>query len=189
MSAFTRLKADFATNWTTILVGWNGLGALSPWPDRWKEFPPLLGADEIVNYAYERLSLSPVAEEDKIMIELLALNLQREPRETVKELLTRLSNLSQGDMLFELRKWRLILLEELLDHLPEDSTYALLALTEFWQNFGFPTDSPHEVQGRDNSISPSEYYQKENLQRLLNRHRTWIQEERATIKSRENIRE
>ena len=58
-----------------------------------------------------------------------------------------------------------------------------MALTEFWQNFGFPTDSPHEVQGRVNEITPLEYYDDQNLQRLLSRHRAWIQEEKAALRT------
>jgi hypothetical protein len=66
--------------------------------------------------------------------------------------------------------------------MPEDPLYGLLALTEFWQSFGFPSDSPHVIQGRGNTISPAEYFQQNNLNRLLSLHRKWIQQEKALIK-------
>ncbi|HEU4388194.1 MAG TPA: DUF2247 family protein, partial [Blastocatellia bacterium] len=68
-----------------------------------------------------------------------------------------------------------------LNNLPQDAVYGLVALTEFWQGFGFPPDSPHEVQGRGNTITPLDYYQQENLVRLLACHRAWIKEEKIAI--------
>ncbi len=121
MSTFAKLKANFDTNWTTILVGWNGLGAFSPWPDRADEFPPLLSVDELTAYANERLaSSSDVAEED-LIVKLLSLNLHTESRKKIRDILTQLSDLSGGDQAFEIRKWRLILLEELLENIPKDA--------------------------------------------------------------------
>jgi len=181
MSAFAKLRAEFDTNWTTILVGWSGLGVLSAWPDRWGEFPPLLSADEVAADADERLASSADTTEQNLIVELLSLDLRTESRETIRGFLQRLSDLDRGDPAIELRKWRLILLEQVLGVMPQDALYGLMALTEFWQSFGFPSDSPHEVQGRGNAITPPEYYQQENLRRLLARHRAWIDDERAAI--------
>lgn len=185
MSAFEKIKANFNTNWTTVLVGWNGLGMLSPWPDRWNEFPPLISADEISAYAYEKLASSSSSVEQDLIVALLSVGLQTESRESVKVLLTPLSDLSKGDPSIELRKWRLILLEDVLVNMPKDAVYGLLSLTEFWQNFGFPSNSPHDVQGRGNTITPSEYYQDENLHRLVDRHRTWLEDEKAVLKKQQ----
>ena len=184
MSAFEKIKVTFDTNWTTVLVGWNGLGVLSPWPGRWVEFSPLISPDEIAAYAEERLAFSSSSIEQELIVGLLSSNLRTESRETVKVLLIPLSDLSSADPGIELRKWRLILLEDVLANMPKDPTYGLLALSEFWQQFGFPSDSPHEVQGRGNEINPSEYYQAANLQQLLDRHRVWIQQERSVLKTR-----
>ena len=74
------------------------------------------------------------------------------------------------------------LLEEVLENLPPDPLHGLMALSEFWQTFGFPADGPHEVQGRENAVTPTEYYQQENLTRLLARHYAWIKEERARLR-------
>lgn len=181
MSTFEELKVAFDVNWMTVLVGWNGLGGLSPWPDRWVEFPPLMSADEIAAYADEKLaSLSNLVEQD-LIVALLSPDLRNESREAVKNLLTPLSDLSGSDLGIELRKWRLVLLEETLASMPKDALHGLMALSEFWQNFGFPSDSPHEVQGRGNTVGPSEYYQQDNLDRLVARHRAWIEKEKAAL--------
>src|SRR5579862_506926 len=148
MSTFAELRAAFGVNWTTVLVGWNGLGVLSPWPGRWTEFPPLLSADEVAAYADEMLTSSADPTEQDLIVKLLSLNPRTESRETVKDILSRLSDLDGSDPAIELRKWRLVILEQVLKEMPHDALYGLMALTEFWQSFGFPSDSPHEVQGR-----------------------------------------
>jgi hypothetical protein len=181
MSAFTKLKASFDINWTTILVGWNGLGVFSPWPDRWDEFPPLLSADELAAYADERLASSSDVAEENLILQLTLLNLRTESRGTIRDLLMCLSDLSGCDSSCEVRKWRVILLEDLLENIPSDPLHGLIALTEFWQNFGFPPDSPHEVQGKGNTVNPADYYQESNYQRAVSRHKAWIEQEKAEL--------
>lgn len=181
MSTFEKLGAIFDVSWTTVLVGWNGLGVLSPWPDRWTTWPPLISAHDIAAYADKRLSRCSGRELDLTVV-LVASGLQRETREEIKDLLTPLSKLDGGDPQVELRKWRLVLLEETLVSMPKDALHGLMALTEFWQSLGFPSDSPHVIQGRGNTITASEYYQEENLNQIITRHRSWIEDEKASLK-------
>ena len=185
MSAFEELKAAFGANWATVLVGWNGLGVLSPWPDRWTEFPPLILPSEIAAYADERLAASSEPEEQQLIVAISTIDLQTESREMIRGLLLPLSELDGRDPEIELRKWRVVLLEQVLEEMPQEALYGLMALTEFWLSFGFPSDSPHDVQGRGNTISPSEYYQQDNLDRLVARHRAWIENERTALRKQE----
>ncbi len=182
MSPFARLGKQFAVNWTTILVGWKGLGVFSPWPARSAEFPPLLSADELAAYANECLASSSDVAEDDLVVSLLSLDLHTESRETITEHLARLSDLHGCDPSREVRKWRVVLLEDLLGNIPSGPLYGLIALTEFWQNFGFPPDSPHEVQGKGNTVSPADYYQESNYQKLVSRHKAWIEQEKAGLR-------
>lgn len=181
MSPFTRFKRQFVVNWTTVLVGWKGLGVFSPWPTHSTDFPPLLSADELATYANERLASSSSAAEDDLVVRLLSLDLHTVSRETITEHLTWLSDLCGFEPSSELRKWRVVLLEDLLDHIPSDPLYGLISLTEFWQNFGFPSDSPHEVQGKGSTLSPDDYYDENNYQRLVSRHKAWIEQEKAAL--------
>lgn len=181
MSAFATLRKEFTPNWTTIIVGWRGLGVLSPWPAHLSDFPPLLSTDEITVFANERLAVSEDAVEDDLIVRLLSLNMGDEPREIVAEHLAPLSDLCGGSSVLELRKWRVVLLEELLAHIPCEPLYGLMALSEFWQGLGFPSDGPHEVQGRESKLSPGDYYQESNYQRMIERHKVWIGEEKAML--------
>jgi len=179
------VRRSFGANWTTVLIGWNGLGMLSPWPGRWTEFPSLLSREEIVSYANERLERSSNSSTERdLVLRLLAADLPGETREEIKALLEPLSEASNGNPALELRKWRLVLLEQLLRDLPQGRpSSALVALTEFWQDFGFPGDSPHEVQGRDNTISPLDYYQQRTLDLALAKHLAWIDREKLELPS------
>ncbi len=181
MSAFTKLKLQFDVNWTTILVGWEGLGVFSPWPSQAADFPPLLTVDEVTDYANGRLALSTDAAEDDLILCLLSLDLHTENRETIAKYIAKLSGLHASDRSRELRKWRVVLLEEEVSNIPTDPLYGLIALTEFWQNFGFPADSPHEVQGKGNTIDPNDYYEERNFQRLVARHKKWIGQEKVEL--------
>lgn len=181
MSTFAKLKDAFNVNWTTILVGWKGLGVFSPWPERSDEFPSLISANEVSVYAGDRLAITSNPVEDELIVRLFSLDLASESRQRIAAILKQLSDLDRGDPLIELRKWRLVLLEELLVSLPHDAIEGLVTLFEFWQEFGFPIDSPHMVQGRENTFTPEEYYHDDNFQRLIDSHRNWIRDERANL--------
>ncbi len=182
MSPFAKLRATYDTNWTTILVGWKGLGEFSPWSNRSDDFPSLLSVSELGAYAEERLASSSNAAQEELIVKLLSLDLNTERRQIVTGILVSMSHLDGGNPAFELRKWRLVLLEDLLESLPDDALNGLVALSEFWQSFGFPSDSPHVVQGRGNNLTPFEYYQDENLLQLVASHRMWMQEEKDRLK-------
>lgn len=183
MTAFEMLVDAFGTNWTTLLVGWNGLGVLSPWPNRKDEHPPLLTRSEIASYADKVLEAASDSSQLELLTRLSLLDLNDESKEDIGRILEQLAKQESANPAFELRKWRVILLERLLCRLPADPLYALIELTEFWQTFGYPPDSPHIVQGRGNQITPNEYYTTENLNRILARHRDWIKRETGTLRS------
>lgn len=182
MTAFESLRDAFDINWTTILVGWNGLGTLSPWPERKDEFPPLLSRAEIASYADQSLAAAMESSQQELVIKLSLPDQNDERREDVARILQQLSKQERHDPELELRKWRFVLLERVLRDLPADPLCALIALSEFWLNFGGPRDSPHEVQGRGNTITPADYYTPQNLREILARHRQWIEKEKAILR-------
>ena len=189
MSAFTELDETFGANWTTVLVGWNGLGILSPWPERWTESPPLLSAKEVASYAYRVLDTAVDPAEQALVVELLSQDLSTSQRETIRDILHQLSSLVNSDPATEVRKWRLVLLEQTLRELPKDAVHGLATLSDFWQDFGFPSDSPHVVQGRGNNVSPLEYYREDYFHKLLEAHYTWIQHEKASLDNKKRCQE
>ena len=153
---------------------------MSPWPERWTEFPSLLTVKELEDYALERLTSSDSPAELTAIADLTDVGSKR--REEIASELSPLARSDSGDPVFELRKWRLAILQETIENLPSDPTYALLALTEFWNSFGFPSDAPQKTREMGSSIRPAEYFRQENVDRLLQSHREWMANEIDAIK-------
>lgn len=81
------------------------------------------------------------------------------------------------DELFEGRKIRLAIVYNGLKKKNTKFIDGLIELTELWDKLGFPSDMPHIVQGRNNTISPSEYYSQENYDELYNINYEWFKAE------------
>ena len=149
---------------TTVLAGWRGIGHL----------PRLLVAEEVRAWAQE--ALENASEESlKLLADIAFYSAHDE--EALSQGLEKLAEMEQGSMEREARKWQLVLLKEILDELPHDPLYGLLELTDFWSQFDFPSDSPHEVQGRGNHMQPQEYYTRKNFERLVKKHKDWLNTE------------
>ena len=54
---------------------------------------------------------------------------------------------------------------------------GLMGLTELWLELGYTADSPHIIQGKDNSISPMEYYTDSNYNYLYEKNKHWLKDE------------
>ena len=153
--------AGLPIGWGTLLVGWDGPG----------KHGRLLNADQVFSFA------------EPLMADL--------PAETVAGLadpdelprvLRELARREGANRDHDVRKWRLVMLKRAMAELPKDPVYGLIALTEFWERFDFPSDSPHVVQGRGNQISPAEYFTAESYRRILDDHERWIRDEEADLK-------
>ena len=54
---------------------------------------------------------------------------------------------------------------------------GLMGLTELWLELGYTADSPHIIQGKDNNISPVEYYTEANYNYLYEKNKQWLRDE------------
>lgn len=104
----------------------------------------------------------------------------------ITELLKNVCELENIDTEISFKKWRLAVLEEIMNNLSHDCIYDLIELTDFWVSWGNPKNKPHIIQGLDSSISPNEYYTEKNLETILKAHRAWIIEEKQKINSDNN---
>ena len=180
MSIFIKLKNIFSVNWTTILVGWEGLGVFSPF--KWEDFPPLLTLDEVYEYCYEAIGKTDDTTEIGLIINALEFEKKTVERAFIRLLLQSLADLHHVDKVLELRKWRVILCAETLEKLQNEMTDDLASLKEFWMCFGFPKDSPMEYQGVGNNIRPEDFYTYANHKKVVSAHKTWVQNETQEIK-------
>jgi len=161
MSALDDFKtAGLPVNWRTLLVGWDGPG----------KHPSMLTLDDIRKYAAERLA------ESESLEDIVAIAVASDDEgEQVRGRLRALAARERSTVGEELRKWQIVLLARQLGELPTDPLYGLLALTEFWGQFDFPSDGPHVVQ----SPGATEYYTDRNYEYLVGKHRAWLDEQLA----------
>ena len=157
-------------NWRTLLTGLEGPA----------KYHPVVTLDDVCAFACEQLVVPTTPISEDAVASLVASS--DEPME-VHRLLRLFAEREKSDAELELRKWRLMLLRDIMSHLPGDPLYGLLALTEFWERFDFPPDSPHVVQGRGNHISPAAYFTEENYRDLVGKHHDWIEREAAALRT------
>lgn len=161
-------RAGLRVNWGTLLVGLRGPGA----------YPPLLTLGDIDAFASERMKSAPSSCDDAVDV---VVALGQGPGATQAELMKKVQA-EDIDLSAEVRKWQVVLLKLEMTRLPGQALYALIALTEFWERFAYPGDSPHVVQGRGNAITPNEYYTDQNLARTLQAHREWLERETRALR-------
>jgi hypothetical protein len=170
MSILEKMTSDnIAVNWSTILIGWYGPG----------NYDRQLSIADVAAYARELIEANP---EQPIAVLKLA-GARDDETALVESSLKQLAALEPYDETTEVRKWRLYLLRELEPALSDDPLYGLIALTEFWEKFDYPDDSPHVVQGRGNDQDPQQYYTPENFLNLRKLHREWMKGEEEFLKT------
>lgn len=77
----------------------------------------------------------------------------------------------------ENRKIRIVVVNKVLKNKNDNFINGLIELTELWIGLGYPADVPHIIQGRDNDISPTEYYTQENYDILFEKNKEWLTRE------------
>jgi hypothetical protein len=167
---FNTIRAKFPVNWLTLLIGWRGLG----------NHPKLIDLQDVRDFSADMLGSS--VNVDARVADLATLS--EADGDRVDSTLAALAGEGAYQYDNEVRKWMVILLEQVLASLPADPLYGLLQMTDFWSQFGFPAGSPHEVQGQGNSMTPAEYYTRETYDRLLGQHKSWLERETARLSTR-----
>ena len=127
---------------------------------------------EIVEYAMEQLEKG----DDRIEICELAGSNDND----LDDVINILYELADGEKSwddFEYRKLRAVRVNNFLKEKHTNCIDGLMGLTELWLELGDTDDSPHIIQGKDNNISPVEYYTDANYNYLYEKNKHWLKEE------------
>jgi hypothetical protein len=157
----------FKINWTLLKLGYEGNAY----------FPRIISATSISEYA------QTVVETMETGYELIVRLISPETSTEFEDVLGRLSESEHVNQLLQVRKLRAYIVCHTIRALPSDYFRGLLELTELWISLHLPDDEPypHIIQGRNNTLTPQEYYTQQMYDRLLDRHRNWLKEEIASI--------
>ncbi|NLW48258.1 MAG: DUF2247 family protein [Firmicutes bacterium] len=160
-------------NWMTILIGWEGPG----------KFEPQLTPKEVINFAIDQIGIGNSNNEN--LITLASCN--ENETEKIDVLIRKLAQQENVARENELRKWRVLIVKQSIVKIRQEPLYGLIELTELWDKFGFPGDSPHIIQGLRNNLSPIDYYREENFRQIIERHKEWIDYELVFLHDYEKL--
>lgn len=135
-----------------------------------------LGIEDVVEYAIEQLEKG----NDRIEICELAGGGDSD-LDDLLNILYELVNEENSQDEFEDRKLRAVIVNNYLKDKNNNCIDGLMGLTDLWMELGYPSDSPHIIQGKDNNISPIEYYTDDNYNYLYEKNRKWLKKEIAFL--------
>lgn len=128
--------------------------------------------NEIVEYAMEQLEKG----DDRIEICELAGSSDND-LDDIMNILYELADEEKSQDDLEDRKLRATRVNNFLKDKYSNCIDGLMGLTELWLELGYTTDSPHIIQGKDNTISPVEYYTDANYNYLYEKNKSWLEDE------------
>ncbi len=171
LTPFVTLRnSSLPYNWTTVLVGWRGVGV----------YYRLVSSEEVISYSDDQLSAAP---NDKFDAVLELSQATSDDVELINNTLNALASPDTKDLKDAKRTWQLILLKDILTTLTNDPVSSLTELSGFWAGFDYPSDGPHIVQGKNNTIAPQDYYTEQNLKQIIDKHLKWIRQEEEILKN------
>lgn len=135
-----------------------------------------LKVEDVVEYAMEQLQKG----DNRIEICELA-GFCDDDLNDVLNILYELANEENSEDEFEDRKLRAAIIRNILKVKNNNCIDGLMELTELWVGLGCPNDSPHIIQGKDNNITPIEYYTEYNYNYLYERNVKWLKKEIAFL--------
>jgi hypothetical protein len=163
------IEKGFGISWTLLNIGWNGSA----------KFKRQLAGQDIIDFAMNKME-----DGDESTDVVLLASSHATDAEEISELLKRLSDGEEIDADNEFRKWQAIYVSKNLPDIQAEYMQGLIELGDIWALLDFPDDSPHVFQGRNNSITPNEYYTKENYIKLLEKHQEWLEKETADLRNK-----
>jgi hypothetical protein len=129
-----------------------------------------ISANEVINYAVGFLEYT---ENDDIVSFAI---LRNSEEEDILNILKKLSESENGDYCLEFRKFRTLYIYENLPSKNDDFMHGILKLSELWDKFGFPEDSP-------NIYFEFKNYSQEKFNKLLDIHNSWLKSEFEFIRN------
>lgn len=136
-----------------------------------------LGEEDIIAYAIEKLEDGDTRSE---ICELAGA--RADETDDICRLLLRLAKQENTQDNIESRKIRAAIVSNALKIKEDNCINGLMNLTDLWVELGCPSDSPHVIQGRDNNVTPEEYYTVKNYNFLYEKNMKWLKNELDYLK-------
>lgn len=160
--------------WQLLLLGFKGH----------KNFAPQVNIIDIQSFAQKKLTK---ASDWERAILRRVLKFSDDNKKEIVEQLELLAFQEKSRVENELRKWRVVLLQERLKELEKqkDPIMGFVQLSDFWESFDFPYDSPFTSLDAGDDASLEEYYTIENYHTVLRAHRDWLVQELQELREKD----
>lgn len=162
-------KMGFKINWELIYLGYYGNSIIPCSQISKKEIKEY--ANTLIEKSFEQFDL------------ITDLVFEIDNDYMLREILNKLKKNETVSEKLQERKWRVLIVSESLENIKDDYLEGLFELNELWVSLGIPNDSPHIFQGRNNLLTPQEYYTKEMFEKLYALNKEWLQTEINSIVS------
>ena len=169
---FKKIYAHGLANWAVVLQGMIGIHKnLGQLPPSCVQF--------FANSELEKITLN-----DERIEQIVALSIDSYmPSSERRFLIEKINGNRTMDMLHAQKVWRVAELEKTLQEVDSDPIYGLIKLSEFWSNWGWPSDAPPSMHSEENSLSEREYHSAEHYKNSLQEHQEWLKNELTFLKN------
>lgn len=140
-------------------------------------FSNKLEINEIFNYA---LDVYSVNSDNDLILNLIT---ETDNENKISLILKELSEKENTSYEIEVRKLRLIYVKNRIKIKNDNYIDGLCELSDMWIELNYPEDSPFVFQGRNNDITPKDYYTYENYNKIFMDHQIWFDKELKFIKN------
>lgn len=139
-----------------------------------------LSSDDVIKYA-----MSQIEEDncDDLVCELAGSYASE--KEDICKILKILMQKEGKDRVIEGRKIRAVLVSDVLKLKNDNYINGLMDLSDLWIRLGYPDDSPHVFQGRNNTVNVNDYYSESNYNFLFKHHMSWLKKELQYLQERQ----
>lgn len=131
-----------------------------------------LQEEDVIKYAIKQLEEG----DDRSEVCELA-GAYADEHEHIQNLLWELISQENTQNELERRKLRAVIVDKALRIKNDNYINGLIDLATLWCGLRYPSDSPHIIQGKNNNITPKEYYAVGNYDILYEKNAKWLKTE------------
>lgn len=148
--------------WKLIYIGLYGYDVIQP----------ILTDYDVFEYLDDLLT-----DVNNLTDDIISLVCLKDNKSEFRKFLQNLANHDESEMSIQVRKWKVLLLQELLNNISKEPLKGLLELMEFWFSIGVTNDCPFVFPDSKDSKAIQEYFSQSSYDIIVADNREWLEHE------------
>lgn len=179
---YTKWDDEWSTDKTMIkLEDFKKLGLTITWRLLYKAiYEKRMSVENAIAFAIEKLERG---DERREICELAGS--YTDERDDILNLLHELIQQENTEDDLEYRKIRAVIVSNTLRIKDNNYINGLMNLNDLWMKLDYPSDLLHAIQGKNNDITPDQYYTAENYNLLYKRNEDWLKGELEYLRGKQ----